>query len=224
MRLLIDGYNLMHAQGLTGPRQDPDRLRKAREKLLKSLSKRLSAVDRHATRVVFDASMKLQVLPKMLWVDGITVEFASDSPSADVRIVELILKHDAPKKLVVVSSDNQIIECAQRRKCRVIGADDFMVLLEDPRRPVLPPIDNQGNKRPPTLGRTEGIQQEGIVPKETDFWMEEFSNLIEDESVASQLNHDHKLLRSVDIAAIEREMQNVDPFEKATRKPPQKKK
>ena len=150
MRLLIDGYNLMHAQGLTGPRQDPDRLRKAREKLLKMLSKRLSAVDRHATRVVFDASMKLQVLPKMLWVDGITVEFASDSPSADVRIVELILKHDAPKKLVVVSSDNQIIECAQRRKCRVIGADDFMVLLEDQRRPVLPPIDTQANKRPPT--------------------------------------------------------------------------
>ena len=223
MRLLIDGYNLMHAQGLTGPKQDPDRLRKAREKLLKTLSKRLAAVDRHATRVVFDASMKLQVLPRMLWVDGITVEFASEQPSADARIIELIQKHEAPKKLVVVSSDNQIIDCAERRKCRVIGADAFMCLLEDPRRPVLPALETQMNMRPQPIGQTEGRHPDGIVPKETDFWLQEFSSLVEDEAVASQLNHDHQILKTVDIAAIEREMQNADPFEKKTRKPPPKK-
>lgn len=220
MRLLIDGYNLMHAQGLTGARQDPDRLRKAREKLLKTLSKRLSAVDRHATRVVFDASMKLQVLPRMLWVDGITVEFAAEQPTADTRIIELIDKHDAPKKLVVVSSDNHIIQSAQRRGSRMIGADEFMNLLEDPRRPVLPPLDALMEKRPPDIGRTltKGQMTEGLVPKETDFWLEEFANLVEDESVASQLNSDHKLLKSVDIAALEREMRDQDPFEKKTRK------
>lgn len=223
MRLLIDGYNLMHAQGLTGPRQDPDRLRKAREKLLKTLSKRLSAVDRHATRVVFDASMKLQVLPRMLWVDGITVEFAAEQPTADIRICELIDKHDAPKKLVVVSSDNQIIQSAQRRGCRMIGADEFMTLLEDPRRPVLPPLENLAEKRPPEIGRSaRNLAPEGMVPKETDFWLEEFANLVEDESVASQLNSDHKLLKSVDIAALEREMRDQDPFEKKTRKRPVK--
>lgn len=223
MRLLIDGYNLMHAQGLTGPRQDPDRLRKAREKLLKTLSKRLSAVDRHATRVVFDASMKLQVLPRMLWVDGITVEFAAEQPTADIRICELIDKHDAPRKLVVVSSDNQIIHSAQRRGCRMIGADEFMTLLEDPRRPVLPPLENLAEKRPPDIGRpSKSTAPEGMVPKETDFWMEEFATLLEDEAVASQLNSDHKLLKSVDIAALEREMRDKDPFEKKTRKRPVK--
>lgn len=220
MRLLIDGYNLMHAQGLTGPKQDPDRLRKAREKLLKTLSRRLTPVDRHATRVIFDASMKLQVLPRVLWVDGITVEFATEEDSADTRIIELINKNDSPKKLTIVSSDRVIVEAGLKRGCRVIGADDFMVLLEDPRRPVLTPPASTQPEKPPSLGRSSNLQQEGLIPKETDFWLSEFANLVEDETVASQLNHDYNLQKSVDIAAIEREMKDSDPFEKKTRKKP----
>jgi len=171
MRLLIDGYNLMHAQGLTGPKHDPERLRKAREKLLKTLSKRLGPMDRHVTRVIFDASMKVPIAPRMLWVDGITVEFATEEGSADERIIDLIAKHEAPRKLVVVSSDNEIITAAERRGCRVIGADDFMTILEDPRRPVLPPLGSpsSSSSRPASLGHSPGERPEGVVPKETDF-------------------------------------------------------
>ena len=100
----------------------------------------------------------------------------------------------------------------------MIGADEFMNLLEDPRRPVLPPLENLTDKRPPEIGRSQSSLPEGMVPKETDFWLEEFANLVQDESVASQLNSDHKLLKSVDIAALEREMRDQDPFEKKTRK------
>jgi uncharacterized protein len=211
MRLLIDGYNLMHAQGLTGSNRDPERLRKAREKLLKTLSKRLSPVDRHATRVVFDASMKLAHLPRMVWADGITVEFASEQPTADARICELISQHDAPKKLVVVSSDNQIIQAAERRGCRVIGADAFMELLEDLRRPVLPTAAPA--KRPTDLGVTPGHNSDTTVPRETEFWLEEFAHIVADESIAEQLNADHKILKSIDMNQIEKEIGNLDPFD-----------
>jgi len=217
MRLLIDGYNLLHAQGLTAPAHDPERLRKAREKLLKTLSKRLGPMDRHVTRVIFDASQKLPFAPRMVWVDGITVEFASDSTSADERVIDLIDRHDAPKKLVVVSSDNQIIIAAERRGCRVIGADEFMEILEDPRRPVL---TTTVASKPVSMGKSPGNLPEGVVPKETDFWLQEFAHLVNDESVAEQLNRDHTILKSVDIAAIERELRDADPFEKKTRKAP----
>lgn len=220
MRLLIDGYNLIHAQGLTGTAHDPERLRKAREKLLKTLSKRLGPMDRHATRVIFDASHKLPYAPRMVWMDGITVEFACESATADERVIDLIDRHDAPKKLVVVSSDNEIVSAANRRECRVIGADEFMEILEDARRPVLAPVSVA---RPASLGSSPQRTPEGVVPKETDFWLKEFSNLVEDETIAESLNQDHTLLKSVDIAAIEREIAESDPFEKKTRKaPPQR--
>lgn len=219
MRLLIDGYNLLYAQGLTGPAHDSERLRKAREKLLKTLSKRLGPMDRHVTRVIFDASQKLPFAPRMLWVDGITVEFASESSSADERVIDLIDRHDSPKKLVVVSSDNEIVEAARRRECRVIGSDEFMDILEDPRRPVLMPVPTT---KPPPLGNTQANLPEGVVPKETDYWLREFADLVSDEAVAERLNRDHSILKSIDVAAIEREIRDADPFEKKTRKPPPK--
>ncbi len=219
MRLLIDGYNLLHAQGLTAPAHDPERLRKAREKLLKTLSKRLGPMDRHVTRVIFDASQKLPFAPRMLWVDGITVEFASESSSADERVIDLIDRHDAPKKLVVVSSDNEIVEAARRRDCRIIGADEFMGILEDPHRPVLMPVSTP---RPASLGKSEGQLPEGVIPKETDFWLKQFADLVSDESIAERLNQEHTILKSIDVAAIEREIRDTDPFEKKTRKPPPK--
>lgn len=219
MRLLIDGYNLLHAQGLTGPAHDSERLRKAREKLLKMLSKRLSPMDRHVTRVIFDAAQKLPVAPRMLWVDGITVEFASESSSADERVIDLIDRHDAPKKLVVVSSDNEIGEAAKRRGCRIIGADEFMEILEDPRRPVLMPLNAA---KPASLGRSTTQLPEGMVPKETDYWLEQFADLVADESIAQRLDREHTILKSIDVAAIEREIRDSDPFEKKTRKPPTK--
>jgi predicted RNA-binding protein with PIN domain len=219
MRLLIDGYNLMHAQGLTGQAHDAERLRKAREKLLKTLSKRLGPMDRHVTRVIFDSAQKLPFAPRMLWVDGITVEFAAESSSADERVIDLIDRHDAPKKLVVVSSDNEIIEAARRRGSRIISSDEFMSILEDPRRPVLMPATSA---RPTSLGHSSAPLPEGVVPKETDYWMEQFADLVSDESIAASLDQESSILKSIDVAAIEREIEGSDPFEKKTRKPPKK--
>lgn len=218
MRLLIDGYNLMHAQGMSAPLHDPERLRKAREKLLKTIAKRLSPVDRHATRVIFDAGQNVTGLPKMVWVDGITAEFAVDQPSADTRICELIARHDAPKKLVVVSSDNQIIQAASRRDCQVIGAEDFMVMLEDQRRPLFAP-DTAGLKQVAGFSdKHEFRNVEGVVPHETDFWMNEFENLVNDESINSQLNSDHTIMKSIDLKKIEQEIGDLDPFDIRHRK------
>jgi uncharacterized protein len=218
MRLLIDGYNLMHAQGLSAPAHDPERLRKAREKLLKTISRRLSPVDRHATRVIFDAGQTVTSLPKMVWVDGITVEFAVDQPSADARICDLITRHDAPKRLVVVSSDNEIIQAANRRNCQVIGAEEFMEMLEDHRRPLFA-AEPAGIKQ--VAGFTEKQMAgtvEGLIPRETDYWMDQFQSLISDESINEQLNADHTIIKSIDVSKIEKEIGDLDPFDIRHRK------
>jgi len=218
MRLLVDGYNLMHAQGLSAPLHDPDRLRKAREKLLKTIARRLSPVDRHATRVIFDAGQSLASLPKMVWMDGITVEFAIDHPSADARICDLIARHDAPRKLVVVSSDNEIIQAACRRDCQVIGAEEFMEMLEDQRKPLFAP-EAAGIKQVAGIAEKHDPRHvEGMVPRETDFWLSEFENLVNDESVHAQLNSDHTIIKSIDVKKIEQEIGDLDPFDIRHRK------
>jgi len=218
MRLLIDGYNLMHAQGLSAPAHDPERLRKAREKLLKTISRRLSPVDRHATRVIFDAGQNVTGLPKMLWVDGITVEFAVDQPSADARICDLIARHDAPKKLVVVSSDNEIIQSASRRDCQVIGAEEFMEMLEDQQRPLFG-IEKAGIKQAAGYSEKQMAGSvEGMIPRETDYWMNQFESLIRDESINEQLNADHTIIKSIDVKKIEKEIGELDPFDIRHRK------
>ena len=61
-----------------------------------------------------------------------------------------------------------------------------------------------------------------MVPKETDYWLDQFADLVADESIAKRLDREHTILKSIDVAAIEREIRDSDPFEKKTRKPPAK--
>ncbi|MFM1802045.1 MAG: hypothetical protein RJA81_1397 [Planctomycetota bacterium] len=219
MRLLIDGYNLLHAQGLTGNYRDPDRLSRAREKLLRTISKRLAPVDRHATRVIFDASTRKLGLPTMIWVDGITVEFAVDHPTADARLCLLIAQHELPEKLVVVSSDNEIIVAARRRGCAIVGSEKFMEILEDSQKPVLEtvlsPAPNlkSDDRKSAEAASARSSKFEGMVPHETDFWLQEFEDLVKDETIAQQLNSDHTILKSIDISKIEKEISDLDPFD-----------
>src|SRR5579875_1104072 len=132
MRTLIDGYNVMFAAGLMGQRFGPDGLRKARTRFLNDLARAFGPVESHLTTVVFDVHKAPEGRPAESRHKGITLIFAVGNPTADERIDELIRSHSAPKRLTVVSSDNQVRASAKRRGARSITADDFLDGLRRP--------------------------------------------------------------------------------------------
>jgi len=135
MRTLIDGYNVMFAAGLMGKRFGHDGLRRARTRFLNDLVTKLGPVEANLTTVVFDANKVPDGLPAESRHKGISLIFAIDEPTADQRIEELIRSHSDPKRLKVISSDNQVRGAARRRGAISVTADDFLARLAHHDRP-----------------------------------------------------------------------------------------
>ena len=83
MKILIDGYNLLHVAGILGRSMGRRSLEKARLALLNRLSNLLDPDDRKETVVVFDAKDAPRHLPTEVVHKDITVRFARDFEEAD---------------------------------------------------------------------------------------------------------------------------------------------
>ncbi|MEZ6105621.1 MAG: NYN domain-containing protein [Pirellulaceae bacterium] len=123
MRLLIDGYNLLHASGLMGRAIGPGALERARDRLVTQVAARLTEQERALTVIVFDARSAPQGASSEYTVDGLGIRFAVDYVSADEMLVELVRAHAAPESLTVVSSDHQVQVATSRRGATVIDSD-----------------------------------------------------------------------------------------------------
>ncbi|MDA0817186.1 MAG: NYN domain-containing protein, partial [Planctomycetota bacterium] len=119
MRILIDGYNLLHAAGVFGETRGPGGFEASRRALLEALARLLGDARDKAT-VVFDATDAPPGLPARSLHDGIQVVFARDYPSADALIEDMIEAHNAPTSLTVVSADNRVIAAARRRRAKAV--------------------------------------------------------------------------------------------------------
>ena len=141
MRLLIDGYNLMHALGLMGRRFGPDGLHRVRHRFLNDLAALLEPAQLASTTIVFDAASPPPGLPDQARHKGMTVVFAVDDDEADDRIEALISRDSARKGLIVVSSDRRVRRFAERRGARSVSSDEFWSDLESrmKRRPLPKP-------------------------------------------------------------------------------------
>jgi uncharacterized protein len=202
MRILIDGYNLMHAVGLLGRKFGPDGFRKARHRFLNDLAAALDPVEVHQTTVVFDAAAPPDHVPNETRHKGLTVLFAVDDESADERIEWLIAHHSAPKTLTVVSTDHRLREAASRRRARAVSADAFWTELQGRRRkPSAPP--------PPSA--EERAREHGLSAQESDFWLAAFADLAEEPETRQALEGDRPHITDDDIARIEREVREEDP-------------
>ncbi len=121
MELIIDGYNLLHATGIVGPRSQPATFSRARNALVSFVAR---AVDSNeSTSIVFDAAQAPPGLPHEFEHRGVSVLFARDYEDADTMIEVLIRAHSAPRRLTVVSSDHRIQRAARRRKARAVDSD-----------------------------------------------------------------------------------------------------
>lgn len=133
MKILIDGYNLLHASGVFGEVRGPGGFEASRRALLDALVTLLGDL-RHQATVVFDAADAPPGLPARYSHDGIDVRFARDHPSADACIEDLVEDHDAPGSLTVVSADHRIIAAARRRRAKAVSSHEWFTELRTSRR------------------------------------------------------------------------------------------
>ena len=81
---------------------------------------------------------------------------------------ELIRKHSHAKQLTVVSSDQRIKKCAQTRRARTMGAEQFLDRLENR----LAEKESSGFSVEDRFG-THGDEHQ-MGEQEISFWMDEF--------------------------------------------------
>jgi uncharacterized protein len=197
MRTLIDGYNLMFADGLPATRPVADAFRKARQRFLDKLVRGLGPFEAAQTTIVFDATDHPSNLPAVTTYKGMTVLFAVDDEDADARIERLIAEHPSPRTLRVVSTDRRIRTATARRKARAMTADEFLVSLEDRKPPK--PI-------PSAPLTASGPLDRPISPKESAYWLEQFGGLDNEPEVRELARSDSFGPTDAEIAEIQREV------------------
>lgn len=117
MKLLVDGYNLLHASGVFGEPTDEPTLETARRALLGFLAQQLAARDRSRATIVFDGKDAPRGLPSVQSYESMQVLFSRRQQSADDLIAELIAAEKQPRELLVISSDHGVQRSARQRGC-----------------------------------------------------------------------------------------------------------
>ncbi len=133
MKILIDGYNLLHASGVFGGERGVRGFEASRRALLDEIARLLGDAANTAT-VIFDAADAPPGLPDRSVHEGVAVRFARGYDSADALIEELIEEHHSPTALTVVSSDNRVMVAARRRRAKAVGSDGWFTALRDAAR------------------------------------------------------------------------------------------
>lgn len=203
MRLLIDGYNVMHAAGLMGQKFGPDRFRQARQRFLSDLAALLEPDESGKTTVVFDAAAPPEHLPATTKHKGLSIVFAVNDDDADERIEALIAAHSAPRKLVVVSTDLRIRQAASRRKATPMTADAFLNELDRRRGRLRLRIGSNAKESMKDSPASANL----VDPVESAYWKREFGQLDFDPDTAEALNEHSKMVSDADLERIRREVE-----------------
>ena len=159
MKILIDGYNLLHASGIFGGVRGAGGFEASRRALLDEIAAVLGPAAGGVT-VVFDAADAPPGLPARYAHCGIDVRFARAQGSADALIEELIEEHDSPTALTVVSADNRVMAAARRRRARPVASGTWLAEVRAAARSA--------------AARTEAKPPEPQTEGEVNRWLEEF--------------------------------------------------
>jgi len=170
MALLIDGYNLLHATNIFGPPGAGTELHRTRLAFLRFLASSLSARDRKATSVIFDAAGAPPGLPSVLTHEGMTVRFARRHSSADEMIEELLENWPSPRSLTVVSSDHRVQRAARQRGATFVDSDQWYADVRAARRK-----RDDAAEEPPAK-RAGGASSEDLA-----YWVDQFQDAPDDE-------------------------------------------
>lgn len=154
MPVLIDGNNLLHAALEVEPERPP-----GRSQLCERMT-RWSLRTRQAVHVVFDGPAPAKSRAEQIAGDEIEVTYSGEV-NADAVIMHILETDSAARRLLVVSSDREIVRAAKRRKATPIGSLEFWKQVEtELARSEPEPIE------PPA-------KQEGLEPGESEQWLDE---------------------------------------------------
>jgi predicted RNA-binding protein with PIN domain len=166
MKLLIDGYNLLHLSAVSSPGHTGSGWAGWRNALINFLAEALSPSLLAQTTIVFDAADAPKHLPSRYDVNGMTVLFSKKYQTADEHIAVLIGKHTFPKKLTVVSSDHAVQRSARRRKAIAIDSEVWLANL----------ARRRGNDSPQPSSHSPTTKPKAPLDEaEVDRWLSKFS-------------------------------------------------
>lgn len=157
MPFLIDGYNLYHA------------LRKYSEEWADTIPQAMCQwIEKDMNRigdwaiVVFDGTRPRGSFSQEDGEKHVSVLFSGGGKDADSILVSLIQKNTAPRRLIVVSSDNRLRTAARRRKATSLSANEYLLAL------------TKRQEKKPVRSREPREKHQGLVPGQTSQWMELF--------------------------------------------------
>lgn len=179
MQIIIDGYNLIHTWGWMPSERHPSSLARGRQRMLTRLAQLVPTRARKKVIVVFDAGHwyrigGIQTLEPNSPTPflGFDVRFADQYDEADSMIEDLIRRSSNPDKILVVSSDQRLIQAAYRRKATSIRSQDFLDELEK----IFPARDGSPNPSDPIQAEANWGSKDKLTQnlQNTD-WMTEFN-------------------------------------------------
>lgn len=155
-RIVIDGYNLIHAMPELARLVDSD-LERARDGLVSKLAVFRSGRGVRIT-VVFDG--RDTGAPQTRPPGGIEVVFSRAPQNADAKIKNMLALEKSPKSWTVVTSDNSIVRFARDFGAKTIPSSEFAAKL---------------GLGVPKLGPNRPVGQEApLTPSEVLEWEEFF--------------------------------------------------
>lgn len=167
MTYLIDGYNLMHAVGLLGPRSPAGGLERARTRLLDWLADTTAGRD-CTFWVIFDGRGS-PAPSRETTHRGVWVRFAFRQ-TADELIETWLAAEPRPNRVTVVSNDNQVRNAARRYGSAAHSCMQFVDWCITP--PNRPASSNSGDSaRVPTAEKPEPTAS----PEEIASWLAVFT-------------------------------------------------
>jgi predicted RNA-binding protein with PIN domain len=156
MPVLIDGNNLLFAARDADPERPPSR---------STLCLRLGQWARRTGEtvvLVFDGPAPAKALARQISDPDVGVSYSGAGVSADEVLMRAIAAHSAPKRLLVVSSDNEIARAGRRRRAKTVGADAFWRHVQ------------RDLTRPPRKRLEPGEKNRGLPPEDARRWLSEF--------------------------------------------------
>ncbi|MEM7227607.1 MAG: NYN domain-containing protein [Planctomycetota bacterium] len=123
MPLIVDTYNVLHVTGVLPPGLagiDPPDL----ARLIQT-----SRFRHDEALLICDGVPKPDAPPGR---DGqVITRYAGPGVTADEMIAKLVNDDSAPRRLIVVSSDNEVLRAARRRRCKTLTSEEFLRQLAD---------------------------------------------------------------------------------------------
>lgn len=178
MKLLIDAWNVLHQQGVLPPELAVDDLA-GLVHLIRLSRWRDTPIDLVCDGRSGSGPDRGRIDDGGDGAAGVRVRWSGPARTADDLIIETVRKSDAPRSLLVVTSDRAIQREARRRRCRILTSEAFLERLSG---------DVPAGAAAP---RGPGRPTAPLSPGDVQRWAKRLGVPLDDPSVLEALRREH---------------------------------